>query len=151
MRKSFAALLTVAALSASALAGAAPASAITPSVAFSATDLPTWQTNGIVWSMAEANGVVYVGGTFTAIRPPGSTAGGAGTRSAVNFAAFDAYTGNPTSCNLSVTGGAGTVRALDVAPDGRTLYINDGIGYVAYPMRIGARPEITLITLKRCE
>lgn len=35
--------------------------------------------------------------------------------------------------------------------DGRTLYINDGIGYVAYPMRIGARPEITLITLKRCE
>lgn len=35
--------------------------------------------------------------------------------------------------------------------NGRTLYINDGIGYVAYPMRIGARPEITLITLKRCE
>ena len=34
---------------------------------------------------------------------------------------------------------------------GRTLYINDGIGYVAYPMRIGARPEVTLITLKRCE
>lgn len=34
--------------------------------------------------------------------------------------------------------------------DGRTLYINDGIGYVGYPMRIGARPEITLITLSRC-
>ena len=34
---------------------------------------------------------------------------------------------------------------------GSTLYINDGIGYVIYPMRIGARPEITLITLKRCE
>ena len=33
----------------------------------------------------------------------------------------------------------------------RTLYITDGIGYVAYPMRIGARPELTLITLKRCE
>ena len=32
-----------------------------------------------------------------------------------------------------------------------TLYITDGIGYVAYPMRIGARPELTLITLKRCE
>lgn len=130
MRKSFAALLTVAALSASALAGAAPASAITPSVAFSATDLPTWQTNGIVWSMAEANGVVYVGGTFTAIRPPGSTAGGAGTRSAVNFAAFDAYTGNPTNCNLSVTGGAGTVRALEVAPDGRTLYVGGSFSAV---------------------
>lgn len=34
--------------------------------------------------------------------------------------------------------------------DGRTLYINDGVGYVGYPMRIGARPEITLITLERC-
>lgn len=35
--------------------------------------------------------------------------------------------------------------------DRHTLYINDGIGYVAYPMRLGAWPEITLITLKRCE
>lgn len=32
---------------------------------------------------------------------------------------------------------------------GRALYINDGIGCVLYPMRIGARPEITLIRLKR--
>lgn len=36
------------------------------------------------------------------------------------------------------------------SPDGKTLYVNDGTGYVGYPMRIGARPEITLITLKRC-
>ena len=35
--------------------------------------------------------------------------------------------------------------------DGRTLYINEGVGYVGYPMRIGATPEITLITLKRCK
>lgn len=35
--------------------------------------------------------------------------------------------------------------------DGRTLYINDGTGYVAFPMRVGAYPEITLITLERCE
>ena len=34
---------------------------------------------------------------------------------------------------------------------GRTLYINDGTGYVAYPMRLGAWPEVTLFTLKRCE
>ena len=32
-----------------------------------------------------------------------------------------------------------------------TLYINDGTGYVAYPMRLGAWPEVTLFTLKRCE
>jgi predicted MPP superfamily phosphohydrolase len=31
------------------------------------------------------------------------------------------------------------------------LYINDGIGCVGYPMRIGARGEITVITFKRCE
>lgn len=30
----------------------------------------------------------------------------------------------------------------------RNLYINDGMGYVMYPMRIGTRPEITIITLK---
>lgn len=30
------------------------------------------------------------------------------------------------------------------------LYVNDGIGCVGYPMRIGVRGEITLITLKRC-
>ena len=34
---------------------------------------------------------------------------------------------------------------------GRTLYINDGTGYVGFPMRLGAYPEITLITLERCE
>lgn len=34
--------------------------------------------------------------------------------------------------------------------DGRTLYINDGIGCVGYPMRLGAWPEITLITLRKC-
>lgn len=32
---------------------------------------------------------------------------------------------------------------------GRTLYINDGIGCVGYPMRLGIRPEITLIELQR--
>ena len=33
---------------------------------------------------------------------------------------------------------------------GRYLYINDGIGCVGFPMRLGAaRPEITLITLRR--
>ncbi|MBR3792727.1 MAG: metallophosphoesterase [Alistipes sp.] len=33
--------------------------------------------------------------------------------------------------------------------NGRLLYINDGVGYVLYPMRIGARPEITLFELRR--
>lgn len=32
--------------------------------------------------------------------------------------------------------------------EGRYLYINDGIGYVMYPMRIGTKPEITLYKLR---
>lgn len=31
---------------------------------------------------------------------------------------------------------------------GRWLYINDGVGYVGFPMRIGAKPEITLFELR---
>lgn len=33
--------------------------------------------------------------------------------------------------------------------DRRYLYINDGAGYVLYPMRIGAAPEVTVIELKK--
>ncbi len=35
------------------------------------------------------------------------------------------------------------------AESARHLYINDGIGCVLYPMRIGAPPEVTVIILKR--
>ena len=34
---------------------------------------------------------------------------------------------------------------------GRWLYINDGIGCVGFPMRIGARPEITIFELRHTE
>ncbi len=33
--------------------------------------------------------------------------------------------------------------------DNQKLYVNKGLGFVGVPMRIGANPEITLITLKR--
>ena len=33
----------------------------------------------------------------------------------------------------------------------KMLYINDGTGYAAFPMRLGAWPEINLITLRKCE
>jgi len=33
--------------------------------------------------------------------------------------------------------------------DGRYLYVNEGLGYVLYPMRIGCKPQITLLTLQR--
>ncbi|MFG2311910.1 LamG-like jellyroll fold domain-containing protein [Streptomyces sp. NPDC048566] len=107
-----------------------PAAALTAPVAFTADDLPTWQTNGIVWALAEAGGTVFAGGTFSQVRPP---EGGSGTaQNAVNFVALNAATGNPTSCTLSFTVGSGsaTVRALAVSPDKKTLYAGGYFGAV---------------------
>lgn len=106
------------------------ASAITQPVAFTADSLPTWQPNGIVWAMAQANGTVFAGGTFSAVRPPD---GAAGTeQEAVNFVALDAATGAPTACKLAFTTGDGsaTVRALTVSKDKKTLYAAGYFGAV---------------------
>ncbi|MEY9997841.1 hypothetical protein ABIE67_009960 [Streptomyces sp. V4I8] len=123
-------------LAASSLAGVAsvtapPAAALTAPVAMTADELPTWQPNGIVWAMAQAGGVVFAGGTFSAIRPPGAPAG-SHEQSATNFVALDAATGEPTSCKLSFTVGSGlaTVRALAVSPDHKTLYAGGRFGAV---------------------
>ncbi|MFE5539243.1 LamG-like jellyroll fold domain-containing protein [Streptomyces sp. NPDC056492] len=106
------------------------ASAITPPVAFTADELPTWQPNGIVFATAEANGTVFAGGTFSAVRPPDGTSGA--EQEAVNFVALDAATGNPTSCKLAFTTGDGsaTVRALEVSKDKKTLYAGGYFGAV---------------------
>ncbi|MFJ7203472.1 DNRLRE domain-containing protein [Streptomyces sp. NPDC098789] len=106
------------------------AAALTPPVAFTADALSTWQPNGVVWALAEANGTIFAGGTFSAVRPP---EGGAGAeRSAVNFVALDAATGAPTACTLSFTvgGGTATVRALALSPDKQTLYAGGYFGAV---------------------
>ncbi|MEU6215463.1 LamG-like jellyroll fold domain-containing protein, partial [Streptomyces sp. NPDC047023] len=98
------------------------ASATTPPVAFTADDLPTWQPNGIVHAMAQANGTVFAGGTFSTVRPPDGTAGG--EQEALNFVALDAATGQPTACRLdfSIGKGSATVRSLVVSKDKKTLY-----------------------------
>ncbi|MFD9543106.1 LamG-like jellyroll fold domain-containing protein [Streptomyces sp. NPDC060022] len=121
----FAGALTAAA------AGASPTAALTPPVSLTADDLTTWQTNGIVWSMAATDGVVYTGGTFSTVRPPDAAAG-TSEQPAVNFAAFDAATGAPTGCSLSFTlsSGTATVRALALSPDGQTLYAGGQFGAV---------------------
>lgn len=113
-----------------ATSGGSPATALTPPVSLTADDLTTWQTNGIVWAMAGADdGVVYAGGTFSTVRPPGA-APGTSEQSAVNFAAFDAATGAPTGCSLSftVSSGTATVRALALSPDQKTLYVGGSSG-----------------------
>ncbi|MFE9258016.1 DNRLRE domain-containing protein [Streptomyces sp. NPDC006879] len=111
-------------------ATAPPASAITPPVAFTADELPTWQTNGVVWALAATGDTVFAGGTFSALRPPAGTPGS--DRPAVNFASFDAATGAPGSCSLSFTVGSGTatVRALALSPDHKTLYAGGYFGAV---------------------
>ncbi|MEV7002973.1 fibronectin type III domain-containing protein [Streptomyces sp. NPDC093982] len=126
----FVASLSLAAVSSVGLS-ASSAAALTAPVEMTADELPTWQTNGVVWAMAQANGVVFTGGTFSAIRPPGKSAG-TEERPVVNFAALDAATGKPTSCSLSFTVGTGlaTVRALAVSPDQKTLYAGGRFGTV---------------------
>ncbi|MFE9848661.1 DNRLRE domain-containing protein [Streptomyces sp. NPDC005576] len=116
-------VLAAGVLSASA-AAAPPAAALTAPVGFTADNLSTYQTNGIVWALAEANGVVYAGGTFSQVRPAGVAAGGTGSAPAVNFAAFNAATGAPAGCPLSFTrsSGTATVRAFALSPDKTTLY-----------------------------
>lgn len=85
----------------------------------SGTVAPSWQTNSTVWALASANNVVYLGGSFTTVRPPGAAAGT--NQTARNrLAAFNATTGALiTSFNHNVNG---TIRALAASPDGTTLY-----------------------------
>jgi hypothetical protein len=133
MRKSGAgaAALALAAASMIGFTGAHSADALTAPVAMTADDLPTWQTNGVVWALAQANGVVFAGGTFSSVRPPGA-APGSSEQPALNFQAFNAASGAPTSCALSFTVGSGsaTVRALAVSPDKSTLYAGGTFGAV---------------------
>lgn len=84
----------------------------------------THQTNGVVWSLAYANGVMYAGGTFTSVRPAGA-APGTGEVKRTNFAAFDATTGALLHCSPKFTesSGTATVRAMRASTDGNTLYV----------------------------
>ena len=53
--------------------------AVIPDQTVSAVGSPMWQTNNTVWALDAQNGVVYAGGQFTAVRPPGVALNGAGT------------------------------------------------------------------------
>ncbi|MFD9411373.1 DNRLRE domain-containing protein [Streptomyces sp. NPDC059989] len=128
---------------------APPAAAVTPPVAFTADALPAWQPNGVVWALAEAGGQVFVGGTFSAVRPPAG--GGGSEQPAVNFAALDAATGAPTACTLSFTVGSGsaTVRALTLSPDKKTLYAGGYFGAVnGTPVSSLAAIDVASCTVK---
>ena len=120
-------LLAAAVLGTAATALSAGPAQATGETTLTADPLSTWQTDGIVWAMAYAKGIVYVGGTFSHIRPPGA-APGTGEVARTNFAAFDAKTGEPLPCAPAFTGGTGTIRAMKASPDGSMIYIGGSFG-----------------------
>ncbi|MFI9151009.1 delta-60 repeat domain-containing protein [Streptomyces sp. NPDC053367] len=123
-----AALIAAALIAAAPLPAAFGAPARDPRL-LTAAPLATWQTNGIVWSVEYARGVVYVGGTFDRVRPPDAKPGEKEVARR-NFAAFDAVTGRLLPCAHSFTRGAATVRALKASPDGKVLYVGGSFGRV---------------------
>lgn len=120
---------------------------------------PTWQTNGTVWDMEIVNGVVYVAGNFTTVRPPGSAAG-VNEVERLRLAAFDASTGDllpwaprATAPLTDVPAGTtpdknctqasstqiecATVWTIDVTPDKSTLIIGGDFRYINGTYRQG--------------
>ncbi|MFF7351656.1 fibronectin type III domain-containing protein [Streptomyces filipinensis] len=129
-------------LAAASLTTASGAPAAHDEKTLTAAPLATWQTDGVVWSVAYARGVVYVGGTFGSVRPPGAKPGHKEVARR-NFAAFDAVTGKLLPCAHSFTKGAGTVRALKASPDGKVLYVGGSFGRVD---RTGVASAVALNT-----
>ena len=80
-----------------------------------------WQTNNTVWALDVQNNVVYAGGQFTAVRPPGRPPPAPATVTRNRIAAFNATTGALiTSFNPNANG---QVYDVDVSPNGEYLYV----------------------------
>jgi hypothetical protein len=89
--------------------------------------IASWQANGTVRVEKIVGNTVYLGGSFTAMLPAGSTGAGAVTRNGA--AAIDLTTGNLVqSWNPNVTGGA--VYAIDVNPSTGNLYLGGAFSTV---------------------
>jgi hypothetical protein len=86
----------------------------------------TWQTNGTVWALAYARGVVYASGDFTSVRPPGAAAG-TGEVARNHLAAFDSSTGALLPFNHSLDAKAWVTTP---SADGSTLYIGGDFTHV---------------------
>lgn len=104
-------------------APATTASALTPGVAFSADNLTTWQTNGVVRAAAGSQGKIVAVGEFTQIRPADGQSGTA--RNLTGLAIFDAATGQPSTCQLptALSGGTARLYAAKASPDGQTVFV----------------------------
>jgi len=80
----------------------------------------TWQTNDRVRAIGFSNGVIYLAGQFTAVRPPGTNVGDPSEVARNHAAAFDQATGSllPWNPNLN-----GNVWDLEIAPGGGSVYL----------------------------
>ena len=102
-----------------ALQTSAGASGGGPGQTLSAATSPMYQTNGTVWSLAYSDNVVYAGGAFTSVRPPGEPLG-TDENARTYLAAFNSQTGALLPFAPSING---TVKAVAVSADGTTLYV----------------------------
>lgn len=131
-----AAALVVAGLAAPAVSAAPEPPPVPPAVSSPLSAVPgtMWQTDNTVSALAYANGVLYVGGSFRKVRPPGAARGAATEVAQAYLAAFRTSdlslisSWRPTLTGSGADGGA--VQALEVSPDGRRLYAGGEFGAV---------------------
>ncbi|MEV6269176.1 fibronectin type III domain-containing protein [Kribbella sp. NPDC051936] len=87
--------------------------------ALSSVQQSSWQTNASVNAVAVAGNLVFAGGLFTRVRPPGK-ARGVGDAARKYFAVFDRTNGAPTRFAPKVNG---PVWSVATSPDGKRVVI----------------------------
>ncbi len=97
-----------------------PKVSLDQSVSGSFAETPMWQTNNTVRALAVSKGIVYAGGNFTKVRPPGAEAGTNET-ARTYLAAFNASTGAlVTRFDTTLNN---FVDDIAVSPDGSRIYV----------------------------
>lgn len=94
-------------------AQAGPALAV-PAAGPASAPLPTWQAHGRVSALAIANGIVYLGGSFTVLESHGTRK----TITRNHLAAINEATGAPTAWNPDVNGPVQVIRVI-----GKRVYV----------------------------
>ncbi len=107
---------------------AAPAAAL---AALQTTPDRTYQTNGRVSAILSIGNTVYIGGSFTSVRPAGAAAGRQEVARA-HLAAIDARTGALLPWNPAPDK---AVLALEASPDGQTIYVGGSFSRIAGQIR----------------